>query len=100
MVYQMTGCEYSGLIELITNTAVLFGQKIDAGNWLVLIIEMIRFKKISIEDRVVEGFRWALLGVETAPGPMIFVSSAAAVCLLFSGAYYFRRMEKSFADLV
>lgn len=49
---------------------------------------------------VVEGFRWALLGTETGPGPMIAVSSVAAVLLLASGALYFRRMEKSFADVV
>lgn len=49
---------------------------------------------------VVEGFRWALLGTETAPGPIIIVSTLAAVGLLVSGAYYFRRMEKTFADVV
>lgn len=49
---------------------------------------------------VVEGFRWALLGVETAPGNMIFVSTVTALVILISGAYYFRRMERSFADIV
>ncbi|HZD40205.1 MAG TPA: ABC transporter permease [Terriglobales bacterium] len=49
---------------------------------------------------VVEGFRWALLGTESAPGPMIAVSSLAAATLLVTGAFYFRRMEKSFADIV
>jgi lipopolysaccharide transport system permease protein len=49
---------------------------------------------------VVEGFRWALLGSTTAPGPMIAVSSCAALVILIGGAYYFRRMEKIFADLV
>jgi len=49
---------------------------------------------------VIEGFRWALLGTETAPGPMAAVSVAAALALLVSGAYYFRRMEKTFADVV
>jgi lipopolysaccharide transport system permease protein len=49
---------------------------------------------------VVEGFRWALLGTATAPGLMILVSALAALGLLVSGAYYFRRMEKSFADVV
>lgn len=49
---------------------------------------------------VVEGFRWALLGTDTAPGPMVLASSLAALALLASGAYYFRRMEKSFADVV
>ena len=49
---------------------------------------------------VVEGFRWALLGTNTAPGPIIAVSSAAALIILITGAFYFRRMEKTFADLV
>ena len=49
---------------------------------------------------VVEGFRWALLGAKTAPGPMMVVSTLAALVLLVSGAYYFRRMEKTFADVV
>jgi lipopolysaccharide transport system permease protein len=48
---------------------------------------------------VVEGFRWALLGTNTAPGPIIIVSSLAALSLLVSGLYYFRRMEKTFADV-
>lgn len=49
---------------------------------------------------VVEGFRWALLGAATRPGWMIAASSAAALVLLVSGAYYFRRMEDTFADVV
>jgi len=49
---------------------------------------------------VIEGFRWALLGTQTAPGPMTAVSALAALLLLLSGAFYFRRMEKTFADVV
>lgn len=49
---------------------------------------------------VVEGFRWALLGTKTAPGTIVFVSALAALALLISGALYFRRMEKTFADVV
>ena len=49
---------------------------------------------------VVEGFRWALLGTETAPGSIVLVSALVAVGLLISGAFYFRRMEKTFADVV
>jgi lipopolysaccharide transport system permease protein len=49
---------------------------------------------------VVEGFRWALLGSNTVPGPIIAVSSIVAVITLVSGAFYFRRMEKTFADIV
>jgi lipopolysaccharide transport system permease protein len=49
---------------------------------------------------VVEGFRWAILGTSSAPGPMTAISAAAAVFLLISGAFYFRRTEKIFADVV
>jgi len=49
---------------------------------------------------VVEGFRWALLGTNTSPGLMILASATASILLLVSGAYYFRRMEKTFADVV
>ncbi|HMZ54587.1 MAG: ABC transporter permease [Nitrospira sp.] len=49
---------------------------------------------------VVEGFRWALLGTETSPGPMLLVSSLASVIVLVTGAFYFRRMEVTFSDRV
>jgi lipopolysaccharide transport system permease protein len=49
---------------------------------------------------VVEGFRWALLGTNTRPGPAIAVSSAAALVILVGGALYFKRMERNFADII
>jgi lipopolysaccharide transport system permease protein len=49
---------------------------------------------------VVEGFRWALLGTDTAPGAIILISSLMALALLVGGAFYFRRLERSFADVV
>lgn len=49
---------------------------------------------------VVEGFRWALLGAHTAPGAMLVVSTVAAIVILVGGAYYFRSVERTFADLV
>jgi lipopolysaccharide transport system permease protein len=49
---------------------------------------------------VVEGFRWALLGTKTSVGPTIAASAVAALLVLVGGAFYFRRMEKSFADVV
>ncbi len=49
---------------------------------------------------VVEGFRWALLDTDTRPGWMVLVSAIAAVIVFISGLYYFRRMEKTFADVV
>jgi lipopolysaccharide transport system permease protein len=49
---------------------------------------------------VVEGFRWALLGTEGAPGPIVWVSALVALGLLVSGLFYFRRMEAKFADVI
>lgn len=51
---------------------------------------------------VVEGFRWALLRTETAPGLglSILISTTTALLILVTGTFYFRRMEKTFADIV
>ena len=49
---------------------------------------------------VVEGFRWALLGAAPTPGPLLVVSVGVTAVLLVTGMYYFRRMERTFADVV
>jgi lipopolysaccharide transport system permease protein len=49
---------------------------------------------------VVDGFRWALLGSGTPPGPMLAASTISASLLLASGLFVFRRMERSFSDVV
>lgn len=49
---------------------------------------------------VIEGFRWALLGAGETPGPMIAISTGATLILLFTGALYFRRSERTLADVV
>jgi len=48
---------------------------------------------------VVQGFRWALLG-GAAPDMTMLVSVGMVLLLLISGLFYFRRMEKTFADIV
>ena len=52
---------------------------------------------------VVEGFRWGI-GVGPAgapfPGPILLVSMASATAVFVGGMFYFRRMEKTFADVV
>ncbi len=48
---------------------------------------------------VIEGFRWTLLGTNP-PSKMIAFSAIIVFVLLVSGAYYFKRMEKTFADVV
>ncbi len=49
---------------------------------------------------VVNGFRWALLDTPTGPDASLWVSVAVAVLLLVSGLFFFRRMERQFADRV
>ena len=49
---------------------------------------------------VVMGFRWALLGQEGVELSMIALSGAISMLVLFGGAVYFRRMERSFADVI
>jgi len=48
---------------------------------------------------VIEGFRWALLGTEP-PNMSVFASIAIVALVLVSGIFYFRRMEKNFADII
>jgi homopolymeric O-antigen transport system permease protein len=48
---------------------------------------------------VVQGFRWALLA-SAAPGPLLLVTIAMSALLIAFGAYYFRRTEDHFADLI
>ena len=49
---------------------------------------------------VVNGFRWALLGTNTGPGPEMAVSVVISIIVLISGLFYFRNMEKTFADTI
>jgi len=49
---------------------------------------------------VVEGFRWALLGVDNTPGIMVLISIVMISILSIGGVVYFKRMEDQFADVI
>lgn len=49
---------------------------------------------------VVEGFRWALLGQQTAIGSLIGVSTLTIIPLFIGGLIYFQRMERTFSDII
>lgn len=49
---------------------------------------------------VVDGFRWALLGMEIHSGLMIGISAIVVLAMFISGLYYFRQMENNFADVI
>lgn len=73
-------------------TPIAYPSSLLPGRWRVLY-------GINPMVGVVEGFRWALIGTNP-PGAMIYVSAATAIVLLLGGAFYFRRMERTFADIV
>lgn len=49
---------------------------------------------------VVNGFRWALLGTGNGPDAALWVSVAISILIFVSGLFYFRSMEKTFADTI
>ena len=49
---------------------------------------------------VIEGFRWALLGGQSPDFYLILMSAAAVLLLLSCGMFYFRRVERLFADVI
>ena len=49
---------------------------------------------------VVNGFRWALLGSGSGPDTALWVSAGISLLVLVSGLFYFRNMERTFADTI
>ena len=49
---------------------------------------------------VIEGFRSTLLGTVPFPYKMLTVSTIVSIVILVSGAFYFKRMERTFADVI
>lgn len=47
-----------------------------------------------------EGFRWAVLGIENDPGPLIAIGGAVTAVLLLSGLIYFKHVEQNVADVI
>jgi lipopolysaccharide transport system permease protein len=48
----------------------------------------------------VEGFRWAVFGTGTRSAGLIAASVVVCTLLFVSGFFYFRRVERYFADIV
>jgi lipopolysaccharide transport system permease protein len=49
---------------------------------------------------VVNGFRWALLGSGSGPDLALWISVIISIVIFISGLFYFRSMEKTFADTI
>jgi len=74
-------------------TPVVYGSTIVPSEWRFLY-------GLNPMAGVVEGFRWALLGVGEQPGAMIAISGFIAFSLLFTGIIWFRRRERTFVDII
>jgi len=48
----------------------------------------------------IEGFRSSLLGIGGVPADVLVISSVSGILLFVSGFLYFRRVERSFADVI
>jgi lipopolysaccharide transport system permease protein len=49
---------------------------------------------------VIEGFRWGLVGKGPPPWGLVGVSVVTVTALVTGGLFYFRRLERTFADMV
>ena len=56
--------------------------------------------RLMRELGVVNGFRWALLGTGNGPDITLWVSTGISILIFVSGLFYFRSMEKTFADTI
>jgi lipopolysaccharide transport system permease protein len=86
------------LLPLLTQlwllaTPVGYPASLAPGGWHVVL-------SLNPVAGVVEGFRWSVLGTPTDVGALLPVSLGMAAVLLVSGAAYFRRMERTFADVL
>ena len=74
-------------------TPIAYSSEIITGKWQYLYY-------LNPMAGVVDGFRWALLGTGLGPGPTLWVSTGISVLILITGLFYFRSMEKTFADTI
>jgi lipopolysaccharide transport system permease protein len=72
-------------------TPVLYSATVIKGPWQWIYA-------INPMTGVVEGFRWALFGTEYTHLSMLAISTVVSIIILISGLFYFRSMERSFAD--
>ena len=72
-------------------TPVAYSAQMFSEKWQFLI-------SLNPMTGVVEGFRWALLGTDYGFGSWALLSVMISIIMMITGLYYFRRMERTFAD--
>ena len=74
-------------------TPVAYSSKVISDKWQLIY-------SLNPMAGVVNGFRWALLGSGTGPGPELAISAGISLLILVGGLFYFRSMERTFADTI
>jgi len=74
-------------------TPVAYSASVISDKWLILY-------SLNPMAGVVNGFRWSLLGVGNGPDTSFWVSVGISVLVFISGLFYFKSMEKTFADTI
>lgn len=74
-------------------TPVAYSSQIISGNWQLVY-------SLNPMAGVVNGFRWALLNAGNGPDAALWVSVAISLLVLVSGLFYFKNMERTFADTI
>jgi len=74
-------------------TPVAYSSSVISEKWQILY-------SLNPMAGVVNGFRWALLGSGNGPDITLWVSATISILILISGLFYFRSMEKTFADTI
>jgi lipopolysaccharide transport system permease protein len=74
-------------------TPVAYSSKVISAKWQIVY-------SLNPMAGVVNGFRWALLGTGNGPDVTFWVSASISILILISGLFYFRSMEKTFADTI
>lgn len=72
---------------------VAYSSSIIPGKWKLLY-------SLNPMAGVIDGFRWCLLGTSAPNWMAIAISSVSVLILFISGLFYFRKMERTFADII
>jgi lipopolysaccharide transport system permease protein len=74
-------------------TPVAYSSSVVSAKWQILY-------SLNPMAGVVNGFRWSLLGSGNGPDVTLWVSATISVLIFISGLFYFKSMEKTFADTI
>ncbi len=74
-------------------TPVAYSDQVISENWRLVY-------SLNPMAGVINGFRWSLLGAGNGPDAALWLSAAIALLILVSGLFYFRSMERTFADTI